>query len=148
MGRQKRYKIKCVNDGKIFNTIDELCEYYGRTYDSVAYRLDHIADYKDGYNFVRVYDNEKALQSTKSIDCRAFVEKYGEKTVPVPGYDGRYTISTRGVIMDTKHGNRVLDIKTKVKVTHKVVLNKSGTTMQTHDVINLMKKAFGDPTES
>lgn len=140
-----KYKIKSLKDGKIFDTLDELCEYYGRTRDSVQYRLDKPDNYQDGYNFERVYDNSAALQSTKAVDTRKFVEKYGEKTVPIPGYEDHYTISTRGVITDIRSHNRILPIKTTVTVKHKVILHKQKTTMQTHDVINLLKKSFGDP---
>ena len=144
-GRRADYKIQCVNDGRIFDTIDDLCEFYHRSYDSVAYRLDHVKDYQDGYNFVRVYDDTEAVQSAKAIDTRAFEAKYGDKTVPIPGYENKYTISTNGVIRDITKKGKAVKIKTNVTVKHKVVLHKGGTTMQTHDVINLMKKAFGDP---
>lgn len=143
-----RYRIKCLKDGKIFETMDELCEYYHRTKDSVQYRLDVIKDYKDGYNFVRIFDNEEALKSVEAIDSSKFVEKYGDKTVPIPGYEGHYTISTRGVITNVQNHDRIIPIKTTVTVKHKAVLHKGGSTMQTHDVINLMKSAFGDPEKA
>ena len=85
--------------------------------------------------------------ATSLEDVRKFVEKYGENTVPIPGYEERYTISTRGVITDigSRNKGRVLPVKTQITVKHRTALHKGGTTMQTHDVINLMKKAFGDP---
>lgn len=144
MSRPK-YRIKCLKDEKIFDSIDELCKYYKMTYDQVAYRLDKVKDYKDGMNFVRIVDNTEALQSVKAVDSRKFVEKYGDKTVPLPGYEDRYTISTSGVITDIKRYNRVIPVKTVITKKQNVILNKGGTTMQTHSIINLMKKAFGDP---
>lgn len=144
---RSRYKVKCLKDGQIFDSVQELCKHYGMTYDQVYYRLDNPKDYNDGFNFVRIYDNTEALKSVEAIDSSKFVEKYGDKTVPVPGYEDHYTISTRGVITNVRSHNRVLPIKTIKTVKHKVILNKEGTTMQTHDVINLMKKAFGDPNE-
>lgn len=140
------YKIQCLVDNKIFDNIEDLCKYYNMTFDQVAYRLDHIKDYKDGMNFIRLFDNSEALQSVKAVDSRKFVEKYGEKTVPLPGYEDKYTISTRGVITNIKDHDRVVPVKTKVDVKHKVILHTSDNKRtQTHDLKNLMKSAFGDP---
>ncbi len=144
--RKAEYKIKCCNDGLVFDTIDELCTHYGLTYDQVAYRLDKGNIYQDGRYYERVYDNTEALESTKTVDSKPFVDKYGDKEVPVPGYEDRYTISTSGVIRDMKHGGKVMKIKSKTIVKNKVILYKPNQP-QVHDVENLLKKAFGDPTK-
>lgn len=145
-GRRRNYKIKCLKDGKIFDTMEELCEYYDRSLDSVQYRLDKVKEYKDGYNFVRVVDNTEALKTVEAVDSQPFVDKFGDKTVPVPGYEDRYTISTRGVITNIHQYGTVVPVKTKVTVSNKVILHRDGGWTQTHDVENLMKKAFGDPS--
>lgn len=142
-----RYKIQCVNDGKIFDTMEDLCKYYDRTHDSVSYRLDNPSNYKDGLNFIRVWDDSDALASTRAIDTRAFVEKFGDQTVPVPGFENHYTISTQGVVTNILSHNRIMPVKTTVNTKHTVILQKEKTTMQTISVKNLMKKAFGDPGE-
>ena len=146
-GRKANYKIRCLKDGKIFDNIDELCEYYGFTKDQVAYRIDHIKDYKDGYNYERVIDNTEALKTTENIDSAAFVEKFGDKTVPLPGYEGKYTISTKGVITNVKNYGTVVPVKTDIIVRNRVILHNLEGRTQTHKVENLMKKAFGDPAE-
>lgn len=148
MAKGRDYKIRCLTDGKVFDNIDELCEFYNMTYDQVAYRLDHIKEYKDGMNFVRVIDNSEALKTVEAVDSSAFVEKFGDQTVPLPGYEDRYTISTRGVITNVKQYNRVVPVKTEVTVKHKVILHKvkdGKQQTQVHSLTNLMKEAFGDP---
>lgn len=146
--KRARYKIRCLKDGKVFDSVEELCKFYNMTYDQVYYRIDHIKDYKDGYNFERVVDNSEALKTVEAVDSSAFVEKYGDKTVDVPGYEGKYTISTKGVVTNTKVYDRVIPVKTEVTVKHKVILHSlDGKKTQTHSLINLMKKAFGDPYE-
>ena len=148
-GRRANYKIRSLIDGKIFDNIDELCKYYNMTYDQVAYRLDHIKEYKDGMNFERIFDNSEALQSVEAVDSSKFVEKYGEKEVPVPGYEDKYTISTRGVVKNKRNFDRVIPVKTTVKTKHTVILHSiDNKKTQTHDLKNLMKKAFGDPEEA
>lgn len=148
MGNGRNYKIRCLKDGKVFDTIEELCNFYQMTYDQVAYRIDHIKDYKDGMNFERVIDNSEALKSVEAVDSSAFVEKFGDKTVPLPGYEDKYTISTRGVITNIKQYGRVVPVKTEVTVKHKVILHKikdNKQQTQIHSLTNLMKQAFGDP---
>lgn len=148
MSNRRNYKIRCLNDNQIFDTIEELCAHYNMTYDQVAYRLDHVKEYKDGMNFVRVVDNEEALKSVEAVDSTAFVEKFGDITVPLPGYEDKYTISTKGVITNIKQYGRVIPVKTEVIVKHKVILHKiqdGKQQTQIHSLTNLMKKAFGDP---
>ena len=146
--RRAYYRIKCLNDNMVFDDIHDLCKYYNMTYDQVAYRLDHVKDYKDGYNFVRIPDNEEALKSVEAVDSSKFVEKFGDKTVDIPGYEGKYTISTRGVVTNVKQFGRVIPVKTKVTTKHTVILHGvNNKNTQTHSLINLMKKAFGDPDE-
>ena len=147
-GRKAKYKIKCLKDGKVFNNIDEVIAHYGLTADQVLYRLDDGLQHKDGYSWERVWewDNTEAIESTKAVDSKAFVEKFGDKTVPLPGYEDRYTISTSGVITNTKSApGEVLKVKTKVTVKNTVILHKDGGWSQVHNVENLLKKAFGDP---
>lgn len=148
--QRAEYKIKCLKDGKIFNNLREVCEFYGFTKDQVQYRLDDGLQHKDGYSYVRVWDwsknNAEAIETTKSVDSRKYVEKYGDKTVPLPGYEDFYTISTSGVITDIQNHDKVLKIKTKVTVKNTVILHKRGTQWtQVHNVENLLAKAFGDP---
>lgn len=148
MSNRRGYKIKCLKDGKIFDTIEELCTFYNMTYDQVAYRLDNIKEYKDGMNFERIIDNSEALKTVEAVDSSAFVDKFGDKTVPLPGYEDRYTISTKGVITNIKQYNKVIPVKTEVTVKHKVILHrvKDGKQQtQVHSLTNLMKEAFGDP---
>lgn len=145
---RRKYKIKCLNDDKIFETIQDVCANYNMTYDQVAYRIDHVKEYKDGMNFVRVIDNTEALKTVEAVDSSAFVEKFGDKTVPVPGYEDRYTISTKGVITNLKQYNTVVPVKTEVITRHKVILHNTidgKQTSQVHSLTNLMKAAFGDP---
>lgn len=147
--RRPKYKIRSLIDGKEFDCIQDVCEYYNMTYDQIAYRLDKISDYKDGMNFERFYDNTEALKSVEAIDSHLFTEKYGDKTVPIPGYEGKYTISTKGVIRNIQNHDRVIPITTQVTTKHKVILHSiDNKQTQTHSVINLMKKAFGDPEEN
>ena len=58
---RRKYKIKCLNDDKIFETIQDVCANYNMTYDQVAYRIDHVKEYKDGMNFVRVIEDRKSV---------------------------------------------------------------------------------------
>lgn len=146
MASRRYYRIKCLKDGKVFESLDDVLKEYNMTYDQVAYRLDHVKDYKDGFNFIRIPKNEDALKSVEAVDSSVFVEKFGDKTVPVPGYEDHYTISTKGVITDIQGYGRVIPVKTQTIVRHKVILhNKHNNATQTHSLINLMKKAFGDP---
>lgn len=151
MASRRGYRIKCLNDDRIFEDIQELCNFYGMTYDQVAYRLDHVKEYKDGMNFVRVIDNEDALESIKAVDTSSFTSKFGDRTVPLPGYEDKYTISTNGVITNIKQYNKVVPVKTETIVKHKVILHKvkdGKQQTQTHSLINLMKEAFGDPEKA
>ena len=147
-GRARKYKIRCLKDGKIFEDIHELCTFYGFTIDQVNYRLDDGKEHKDGYSYERVweFDNTEAIESTKAVDSKKYVEKYGDKTVPVPGYEDYYTISTSGVITNTKTApGEVLKVKTKVTVKNTVILHREHGWTQVHNVENLLEKAFGDP---
>jgi len=146
-GRQARYKIKCLKDGLVFNTIDELCKHYGFSKDQVMYRLDDGREHKDGYSYERVweFDNTEALETVKNVDSAKYVEKFGDKTVPLPGYEDRYTISTSGVITNIKTApGEVLKVKTKKVVKNTVVLHKDHGWTQVHNVENLLESAFGD----
>lgn len=147
-GRTVNYKIKCLKDGKVFDTMAEACAYYGKSKDAIQWRLSDGIDHPDGWNWEKVWDNTEALETTKAVKSQPFVDKFGDKTVPVPGYEDRYTISTRGVI--TKIANKsqeVLKVKTQVYVKNTVILHGEGGWSQVHNVENLMKKAFGDPEE-
>lgn len=148
--QRAEYKIKCLKDGRIFNNIQEVCEAYGFTKDQVNYRLDDGLEHKDGYSYERVWDwsenNAEAIESTKAVDSKKYVAKYGDKTVPLPGYEDYYTISTSGVITDIQNHGKILKIKSKVTVKNTVILHKRGTQWsQVHNVENLLSKAFGDP---
>lgn len=146
MSNRSRYKIKCLRDDLVFDSVEDLCKHYGMTYDQVYYRIDHIKDYKDGLNFERIIDNTDALESVQAVDSQPFVDKYGDKTVPLPGYEDKYTISTKGVIRNIKSYNRVIPVKTTLVKKHTVILHTSDNKRtQTHSLVNLMKKAFGDP---
>jgi len=146
MVKKPRFKVRSVKDGRIFDSLEEVCKFYNMTYDQIAYRLDKPSNYHDGMNFERFYDNTEALKSVEAVDSSAFVEKYGDKTVPVPGYEGKYTISTKGVVTNIQNHNRILPVKTTVTVKHTVILHSLDKKQtQTHSLINLMKKAFGDP---
>ncbi len=129
----------------VFDSVDELCKYYGMTYDQVYYRIGHIKNYRDGLNFERIIDNTEAIESVKLVDSQPFVDKFGDKTVPIPGYEDKYTISTKGIIKNIKSYDRVIPVKTKIMKKHSVILHNSDNKTQTYSLINLMKKAFGDP---
>ena len=143
---KSKYKIKCLRDGKIFDTMEEACAFYGKTKDAIAWRLSDGVDHKDGWNWERVIDNTEALESVKAVQSQPFVEKFGDKTVPLPGYEDKYTISTSGVITSIlKHNaGKVCKVKSQVKVKNTVILHRGNIT-QVHNVENLLKKAFGDP---
>lgn len=148
MANRRNYKIRCLNDDKVYDSIQDVCNAYSMTYDQVAYRIDHVKDYKDGMNFVRVIDNSEALKTVEAVDSSAFVDKFGDKTVPLPGYEDKYTISTKGVVTNVKQYGRVLPVKTEVTIKHKVILHKTvdgKQQSQVHSLTNLMKAAFGDP---
>lgn len=143
-GRRVTYKIQCTTDGKIFDTMQELCEYYHMTKDQVSYRLDKPSNYHDGMNFNRIPDDTEALKSVEAVDTKAYEEKFGDKTVPLPGYEGLYTISTKGVITRVKGVcPHVVPVKTTVTVKNTVILHNDYKT-QTHSVQGLLKRAFGD----
>ena len=145
-GRTANYKIKCLKDGRVFDTIEEAGAFYGKSRDAIQWRLSDGVNHKDGWNWEKVWDNTEALKTVEAVDSKPFVDKFGDKTIPLPGYEDRYTISTRGVI--TKIANKsqeVVKVKTKVTVKNTVILHGDGGWSQTHNVENLMKKAFGDP---
>lgn len=147
-GRIATYKIKCLTDGNIFNNLKECCAYYNMTKDQVSYRLDVVKDYKDDMNFIRLRNDEEALKTVENVDSKEYVEKFGDRTVPIPGYEDRYTISTKGVITNIKSKpHRVLPVKTKVVVKNTVILHNENKT-QVHSVEGLLKKAFGDLKEN
>lgn len=147
-GRRLNYKIQCVNDGKLFDTVSDVCEYYKMTIDQVSYRIDHVKEYHDGMNFIRVPDDEAALKTVEAVRSEKYVEKFGDKTVPVPGYEDRYTISTKGVVTNIKAKCPwVLPVKTQVTVKNTVILHNDYKT-QTHSVEGLLKRAFGEIEET
>lgn len=147
MSRTTNYKIKCLKDDRIFDTLQEVCQFYNMTKDQISYRLDVVKNYKDGMNFVRVSNNDEAIKTTENVDSAKYVEKFGDKTVPVPGYEGHYTISTKGVVTNIKSKPpRVLSVKTTIKVKNTVILHGENKT-QTHYVEGLLKKAFGEVEE-
>lgn len=153
-GRYANYKIQCVNDGKVFNNIYEVCDYYKMTKDQVAYRLDVVKEYHDGMNFIRIpneEDDKEAMESIKSVNCQQYIDKFGDKTVPIPGYEGIYTISTNGLITNVKSKpRRYVKVKSKVTVKNTVILHNGDRnyTTQVHSVEGLLKKAFGDVEEN
>lgn len=143
-GKRANYKIKCVNDDRVFDTLQDACNYYNMTKDQINYRLDVIKDYHDGMNFVRIPDDEEALKTVEAVDSQKYVDKFGDKTVPIPGYEDRYTISTKGVVTNIKATCPwVLPVKTKVTVKNTVILHTDYKT-QTHSVEGLLKRAFGE----
>ena len=114
----------------------------------ISYRLDTIKDYKDGMNFIRLRNDEEALKTVENVDSKEYVDKFGDKTVPVPGYEDHYTISTKGVVTNIKSKpHRVLPVKTRVVVKNTVILHSENKT-QVHSVEGLLKRAFGDLKEN
>ena len=147
-GRTANYRIQCVTDGKVFSNIKECCEYYNMTKDQISYRLDNVKNYKDGMNFIRLRNDEEALKTVEAVNSAVYVEKFGDVTVPIPGYEDRYSISTKGVITNIKSKPpRVIAVKTKVVVKNTVILHNDYKT-QTHSVEGLLKRAFGEIKEN
>lgn len=110
-------KVKHVESGQEFSSIQAAESYFKIP----RYRIDGTLEFLPGYTFEKIVEDAppECVLHVKTVESET------EEFKSIPGYEGLYSISTKGTIVSDKFPGRVKKVTTTKAGQHVIVLSKN-----------------------